>query len=172
MVSVGIEPGMTVLDLCCGDGYFTIPLAKLADKVYGLELDSELLKLANQSAVENGVTNCCWILGDALNVADHVVEKLDLVLIANTFHGIPDKMKMAQVIHELLKSKGKFVVINWYNRPREETVVLGLPRGPKTEMRMSPEHLSCLLVSAGFIFEKTVDVSAYHYASVFTKPSE
>ena len=29
---VGVEPGMTVLDLCCGDGYFTAPLARLVER--------------------------------------------------------------------------------------------------------------------------------------------
>ena len=28
--AIGVRPGMTVIDLCCGDGYFTAPLAKMA----------------------------------------------------------------------------------------------------------------------------------------------
>ncbi len=44
---LGIRPGMTVLDLCCGDGYFTAPLAKLVDgRVYALDLDLEMIEQA------------------------------------------------------------------------------------------------------------------------------
>ena len=30
-----------------------------------------------------------------------------------------------------------FAIVNWHKRPREETPILGEPRGPKTELRMS-----------------------------------
>jgi ubiquinone/menaquinone biosynthesis C-methylase UbiE len=169
MESLGVTPNMTIIDLCCGDGYFTIPLAKLVTKVYGLEFDSNLLEQASQYCLENGVTNCQWILGDALEVASLVPEKMDFVLMASTFHGIPDKVEMLHVIFELLKPKGKFAVINWHSRPREETIVLGLPRGPKTEMRISPQILSDMLVSSGFILERTMDISSYHYVCIFEK---
>jgi predicted methyltransferase len=40
--AIGIKPEMTVLDLCCGDGYFTAPLAVLVHgKVFGLDIDSD-----------------------------------------------------------------------------------------------------------------------------------
>lgn len=41
--SIDIASDMVVIDLCCGDGYFTIPLAEITTKVYGLELDEALL---------------------------------------------------------------------------------------------------------------------------------
>ena len=38
--ALGITPNMTVLDLCCGNGYFTAPLARLvAGQVYALDID-------------------------------------------------------------------------------------------------------------------------------------
>ena len=37
---LGVKPTMTVVDLCCGDGYFTAPLARIVDgKVYGVDID-------------------------------------------------------------------------------------------------------------------------------------
>ncbi len=64
---------------------------------------------------------------------------------------------------------GRFVVINWYKRPREETVVLDQPRGPKTEMRLNPEDVARDVVAAGFILEPIIDLPPYHYGAVFTK---
>jgi predicted RNA methylase len=41
---------MTVVDLCCGDGHFTAPLAELVNgKVYALDIDPGML---NQARLE------------------------------------------------------------------------------------------------------------------------
>ena len=33
LVEMGVEPGMVAVDLCCGDGLFTVPLAHIAKRV-------------------------------------------------------------------------------------------------------------------------------------------
>jgi len=58
------------------------------------------------------------------------------VLIANTFHGVPDKPPLA--VEVALRPGGTFVIINWHRLPGEESTVLGKPRGPATDMRMQP----------------------------------
>ena len=41
---LGVKPAMTVVDLCCGDGYFTAPVARIVHgKVYGVDIDPVLL---------------------------------------------------------------------------------------------------------------------------------
>jgi len=51
-----------------------------------------------------------------------------------------------------LKSGGRFVVVNWHQRPREETTILGEPRGPKTDLRMSPEQTIKSVEAGGPLF--------------------
>ena len=43
--ALGISAGMTVLDLCCGDGYFTAAIARQvgAGRVVGVDLDPVML---------------------------------------------------------------------------------------------------------------------------------
>ncbi|MDH3770987.1 MAG: class I SAM-dependent methyltransferase, partial [Nitrospirota bacterium] len=49
--SLGIQPGMTVVDLCCGDGFFTAPLAKVVGgKVYAIDIDRQMLERARAEA--------------------------------------------------------------------------------------------------------------------------
>jgi SAM-dependent methyltransferase len=62
-----------------------------------------------------------------------------MVIIANTFHGVPDKTRLCQAVASALKPGGRFVVVNWHRRPREETTVFGQLRGPKTESGWSPQ---------------------------------
>lgn len=55
------ESGMTVVDLGCGDGYFTAAIARQIDSggVSGFDLDPVMLEQA-QVACE-GMANCDWL---------------------------------------------------------------------------------------------------------------
>ena len=166
--ALGVMPDMTVLDLCCGDGWFTAPLAKLTDgKVYALDLDPEMLALAKEEVARTGASVADWIEGDARDLHSLLPEKVDFVLIANTFHGVPGQTAMAEAVASVLKSGGHFAIVNWHATPREETAVLGQPRGPRTEMRMTPEQTRALVEPAGFELDELVELPPYHYGAVF-----
>lgn len=89
---------------------------------------------------------------------------------ANTFHGVPDKARLARAIAAILRPGGHVAIINWHRRSREETVVLGQPRGPRTEMRMSPEAVQGFLEPADLRHTRTVELPPYHYGSIFERP--
>jgi Methylase involved in ubiquinone/menaquinone biosynthesis len=169
VLSLGVKPGMSVVDLCCGYGYFTFPLAEIPTRVYGIELEEELLEEARKEAETRGIKNCHWIQGDAMNLLGLVPEPVDYVLLANTFHGIPEKEALTRSVAAILKPRGQFSIVNWHQKPREETTVLGQPRGPKTEMRMSPEQVVEILLPLGFELKEIVELPPYHYGAVFTK---
>ena len=166
---IGIRRGMSVLDLCCGDGYFTGPLAALVDgRLAALDLDPAMIELAKAEVERSGASVRQWICADATSaLAKHLDEPVDFVLIANTFHGVPDQIGLACSVREVLKPDGLFCIVNWHPAPREETVVLGRPRGPRTEMRMSPEAVRTVVETAGFFMQRVVDLPPYHYAAVF-----
>ena len=48
-------PGLRVLDLFCGLGNFTLPLAHHGGEVLGIEGDEELVELARRNAAANGI---------------------------------------------------------------------------------------------------------------------
>ena len=60
--------------------------------------------------------------------------------------------------------------MNWYPRPREETTVLGEPRGPRTDLRMSPEQTIKAVEAGGLRLAEMVEVPPYHYGAVFAPP--
>ena len=167
--ALGAEAGMTVVDLCCGDGYFTAPLAKLVQgKVYAVDLDPAMLKSARAEVERSGAAVSQWICGDAMHLPDLVPKTVDFVLMANTFHGVPDKPGLARGVAAVLKPRGAFAIVNWHRVPREQTVVLGQPRGPKTEMRMSPEQVSAVVEPVGFELFQVIELQPYHYGAVFS----
>ena len=166
---VGIKQGMRVVDLCCGDGHFTRPLCELVTpgEALAMDLDPGLLQQAAQACAEQ--SNFRPLLGDARLLPSRIDGQVDFVFIANTFHGVPDKPALSKAVHDTLRPGGLFAVVNWYRRPREETQVLGQPRGPDTALRMQPEEVCKVVEPAGFALQTTVDVGPYHYGAVFQK---
>lgn len=167
---LGVTSGMTVLDLCCGDGYFTAPLAKIVSgKAYALDLDPLMIEQAKIEVGQQGTSILNWICADARNAARLIAEPLDYVLMANTFHGVPDQSGLVEAVRTMLKPRGLFGIINWHPVPREQTIVLERPRGPKTEMRMSAEQVKTIVEPGGFRLVKIVELPPYHYGAVFER---
>jgi len=171
---VGVAAGMRVIDLCCGDGYFTAPMGQLvADgSVFAVELSAEMMAAARAEVELAGVGNVTFIQDDAMRLADLVPDSVDLVLIANTFHGAPDHTGLARAVRATLGADGIFVVINWWPRPRVETTVLGKPRGPRSELRFSPEQVAAWVEPVGFRLREVKEVGPYHYGAIFDAAEE
>lgn len=167
--TVGLRSGMNVVDLCCGDGWFTLQIAKVARHVFAIDIDSALLEVARLRLTENGVTNCDFISGDAYDLAKFVKEPSDMVFMANAFHGVPDRLRLAKAVASILNIGGLFAIVNWHERPREETIILGEPRGPKTELRVGPEATKAAIEPSGLKLVQLVDVPPYHYGALFAK---
>jgi len=169
LAEMSVAPGMVAVDLCCGDGLFTVPLASIAERVYAIDIDPAMLDRARARVAAAGVANCELVVADAMTVDAVVPEPVDYVFLANTFHGVPDQLGLARAVAAMLKPKGLFGIINWHRRPRGETAVLGQPRGPKTEMRMDPNDVAAIIKPAGLFLNRVVDLPPYHYGVVFRK---
>ena len=166
LAAVGLRTGMDAIDLCSGDGWFTFQIAKVARRVSAIDIDANLLEVAKHRLIESGLTNCEFIAGDAYDIAK-LAAPADFVFMANAFHGVPDCPRLAKAVGAALKPDGQFAIVNWHKRPREETPILGEPRGPKTELRMSPEETIKSVEVGGLKFSKMVEIPPYHYGAVF-----
>jgi ubiquinone/menaquinone biosynthesis C-methylase UbiE len=169
LTAVGIRPGMDVVDLCSGDGWFTLPMARIAKCVIAVDIDGAMTEAAHRRLTEAGVTNCRLVQGHAYDLARVAPCPVDFVFMANAFHGVPDKPRLAQAAREAVKPGGWFAVVNWHRRPREDTVVLGEPRGPPSEMRMTPEETIDAVAAGGLKYAELVEIPPYHYAVVFER---
>ena len=88
-----------------------------------------------------------------------------------TLFGIPDRPRLARAVRETLKTNGRFAIVSWHQRLREETVILGEPRGPKTVLRLAPEQTIKPVEAGGLKFADLVEIPPYHYGAVFERPS-
>jgi SAM-dependent methyltransferase len=169
LAAVGVKAGMEVIDLCAGDGWFTVQIAKLSRRVIAIDIDPGQLEVARHRLSESGVTGCDFVAGDAYEVAKLAPSPVDLVFLANAFHGVPARPRLARAVREALKPAGRLAIVNWHKRPRDETTVLGEPRGPKTELRLSPEQTVEAVEAGGLKLARLVEVPPYHYGAVFTR---
>ena len=169
--AVGLEPDMDAIDLCCGDGWFTLEMAKAARRVVAIDIDLPMLEVARDRLTKSGATNCEFVEGDAYKLPELGRRLVDFVLMANAFHGVPDRPRLAQAVCKTLKPGGRFAVVNWHQRPRDETTILGEPRGPKTELRMPPEQTIKSVEASGLRFAALVELPPYHYAVIFERSS-
>lgn len=171
LAGLGIESGDRVADVCSGDGHFTIPAAVLVAPatVYAIDADGTLLDETDARAVEAGVENVVTVSGDARELASLLPERVDVVLLANTFHGIGAPTAFAEQAFRSLRPGGRFVVVNWRDRPADETPVLGEPRGPPAALRMSPDETRSVVSPAGFAADREVDLPPHHYGLVFRR---
>jgi ubiquinone/menaquinone biosynthesis C-methylase UbiE len=168
--AVGLRRDMAAIDLCCGDGWFTLPMSKVAARVVAIDIDPHMLDAARDRLAAAGATNCEFVEGDAYELARHMRGPADFVLMANAFHGVPDQPRLADAIGKALKPAGRLAVVNWHQRRREETTILGEPRGPKNELRMSPEQTIASIEAGGLIFAGLVELPPYHYAVIMERP--
>jgi SAM-dependent methyltransferase len=169
LAAAGVRSGDLVVDLCCGDGWFTLPLAKIARRVVAVDIDAALVETARTRLGEAGATNCAFVTGDAYDLPALVGETVDHVFLANAFHGVPDKTRLARAVASVLAPGGRFAIVNWHERPREETRVLGQPRGPASELRMTPGATIAAVEPSGLRVVATADVSPHHYGVVFAR---
>ncbi|MBC7506060.1 MAG: methyltransferase domain-containing protein, partial [Sandarakinorhabdus sp.] len=78
--SLGITPGMRVLDLGCGDGTTALPAAQRGADVTGIDIASNLVAAGNARAAAAGLHNLRFQEGDAANLAGVADDSFDLLV--------------------------------------------------------------------------------------------
>ncbi|MGE5417859.1 MAG: methyltransferase domain-containing protein [Acidobacteriota bacterium] len=109
---LNLQPGEWVLDLGCGAGRETLEAAKRVGKqgvVVGLDITSEMLKVAESNARDSQLSNARFITAsiEQLPFAD---SSFNVVISNCVINHALDKSKVYREIHRVLKAGGKFVV--------------------------------------------------------------
>jgi SAM-dependent methyltransferase len=63
VVAFGLTPDDVVLDLGCGSGQLTVPLAGRVGAVVGVDPEPDMLRYGRERAGRDGVGNVTWVLG-------------------------------------------------------------------------------------------------------------
>jgi ubiquinone/menaquinone biosynthesis C-methylase UbiE len=113
MAALDIRAGETVLDFGCGSGYFTIEMAKLAGKAYGIDVNPYIASIAVPPALA-GRLEYLVVEGQRLPFADG---HFDRVLASEVLPMISDPAEFLAEIRRVLKPNGRLVVVNGAGHP-------------------------------------------------------
>ena len=113
VASLGITPGLDVLDLGCGDGTTALPLARLGANVMGVDIARNLVEAGNRRAKDEGLTNCRFEEGDATNLEGLKDDSFDLVvsIFGAMFAAQPEDVAKEMV--RVTRPGGRVVMGNW-----------------------------------------------------------
>src|SRR6516162_4584804 len=121
VASLGITPGMKVMDLGCGDGTTALPAARRGAEVLGVDIAANLVEAGNTRAQTDGLTNCRFQQGDATNLSGLADQRSDLVV--SIFGGMfaPKPFDVAKEMVRVTRPGGRIVMGNWI--PNDPTLV-------------------------------------------------
>ena len=119
--TLGIERGMTILDLGCGDGTTALPAAKRGAHVLGVDIASNLVAAGNARAVAAGLDNLRFRQGDASRLTDIADGSFDLVVSMFGAMFAPRPFDVAYEMMRVTKAGGRIVMGNWI--PGDPTLV-------------------------------------------------
>jgi ubiquinone/menaquinone biosynthesis C-methylase UbiE len=112
---LSLQPGSSVLDVCCGAGASALPAAKLVGqrgKVIGVDLAKELLELARAKAGRQHFGNIQFELGDMLSLR-FPSESFDAVVCVFGIFFVPDMAKAVRDLWRLVRRGGQLAVTTW-----------------------------------------------------------
>ena len=113
--------GKKVLDIACGQGYFAEKFSVVGAQVFGFDLGSDLIKIAQSSATKNKLS-INYTVADAQDYGEKVKESnFDIAVCILALQNIPDIKKVFEDTFKKLKKGGRFIfVINHpaYRNPR------------------------------------------------------
>jgi SAM-dependent methyltransferase len=124
--SLGITPGLKVLDLGSGDGTTALPAAQLGADVLGVDIAGNLVKAGNERAREAGLTNVTFREGDASDLNELEDDSFDLVISVFGAMFAPKPLDVAKEMVRVTRPGGRIVMGNWI--PGDPTLVAQLLR--------------------------------------------
>ena len=108
-----LSKGMTAMDVGCGVGFFTVPMADIVGeqgKVIAIDLQPEMLDGLKENAYKAGMEN---ITAHPCGVNSLRAEQwngtIDFVLVFMMLHEVPDPERLIREIHAALAPKGKLL---------------------------------------------------------------
>jgi SAM-dependent methyltransferase len=111
-----IGPGDVVVDVGCGIGRLTRPLAQRAARVIGLDVSSEMIERAR--SLNAGFDNVEWVHGDGESLRPVEDASVDAVVSHVVFRHIPDPAITLQYVREMgrVLKPGGFAAFEFSNR--------------------------------------------------------
>ena len=108
---IDVSENDTLLDLGCGEGSITIPLAKMAKSVTGVDSAYKMLEILNEKAKKDNIRNITTIEEDLTKITIGNVGKHDIVVASRSLNGV---LNITETIANINEIADKYVYITLF----------------------------------------------------------
>ena len=124
---IELDSNDSVLDIGCGNGVITIPLAQKAIKVTAMDISSKMLEILMKNAKDSGLNNINTCNRRIEDVTEEDVDKHDVVVASRSLNGVSDIGKELEKINNIAKKSVYLTLWGADNRKfeREMAQLLG-----------------------------------------------
>lgn len=159
--ALGLKPNAIVADIGAGTGYFSMRLARLLPKgkIYAVDLEPEMVRHLASRAKRDELPNV-FAVQAAMDDA-RLPEKVDLVLLVDTYHHIEDRTRYFGRLKGSLAPGGRVAIVDF---------TMDSELGPPPRARVSPEQVKRELGKAGYEVAAEHDFLPNQYFLIF-KPN-
>lgn len=115
LANLGVQRGMTVCDFGCGNGFYSLQLAKLVGpkgRVLALDVQPEMLKLLKERTAQAHLDNVVPILGQAHD-AKLPADEVDLALLVDVYHELSHPEQILAALRRSLAPRGLLVLVEY-----------------------------------------------------------
>lgn len=161
---MAIEPGMVVVDLGAGTGYFLPYLAQAvgpSGRVIALDVEADMVRYMNERAERAGLTN---VSARQVPFEDPALQaaSVERILVVDTWHHIQGRPQYAEKLAAALEEGGQLFIVDF---------TMEADHGPPPEHRLRPEDVRAELEAAGFEVELRKESLPDQYVIVGTRRS-
>jgi len=163
LANMDLKTGMTVCDMGCGNGFYSLQMAKMIGPegiVLAVDIQPQMLYLMRQRMNKVGIDNIAPILGSFHN--PHLPRNtIDVILMVDVYHEFSHPEHMLRAMRNSLKADGKIILLEY----REED-----PKVPiKPLHKMSKKQIMVEYKANGFKLAKEFEKLPWQHMMFFEK---
>ncbi len=159
--ALDVKPGQTVCDMGCGNGFYSLELARLVGengKVLAVDIQREMLQMLKERAADEKITNIELVLGTIVH-PKLPENSVDLMLMVDVYHEFSHPEEMLAAIRKSLKPDGRVALVEF--RAEDPKVPI------KPLHKMSKEQIMKELPPNGFKLVEEFDELPWQHLMFF-----
>ncbi len=161
LANLPLKTGMTVCDMGCGNGFYSLPIAQAIGKrgrVLAVDIQVEMLNMLRERMETDGIENITPILGSMYD--PRLPENsVDLVLLVDVYHEFSHPEHMLAAIRRSLKPDGRIVLVEYRGEDPEVPI--------RPEHKMTKEQILLELPANGFKLVDEFDKLPWQHVMIF-----
>jgi cyclopropane fatty-acyl-phospholipid synthase-like methyltransferase len=152
-----LKSGMKVADIGAGTGYFSMRLARVPGvSVVAVDIEPKMVEYLKQRAQKEHAMNVTAVQAGQAN--PNLPEPVDVILVVDTYHHLPNRPAYFRELRKSLKSGGRIAIVDF----RKDA-----PEGPPAHFRFTPEQIQDEMKQAGYELQSSHDFLPRQHFLIF-----